>query len=234
MISTTLILVSGIAGLLQLGRWAARRAAAATNPELVKQLWYQPAALAFVVALVLANRLLHPEAPNVFRVGDLQSPVFGLGVLGVVDGSSWSSIVATVIGIPLIVTTVVVYRQTLRGRTVHWKLAPTAFLLSIAFSFVNSLTEELLFRVVSIEGLTGHLADAMIVLICAVAFGVPHYFGNPGGLVGMIMAGFLGWLMATSIQQTGGLAVAWAIHFAQDVPIIGFLLISSASRRLVG
>lgn len=234
MISTLLLLVSGIVGLFQLGRWSTCRAEAAVNPELAKQLWYQPAALAFVVAIVAANRLLHPEAPDVLRVGDLGSPVFGLGVFGVLDGTSWSSIVVTVIGIPLIVTTVVVYLQTLRGRTVHWKLAPMALLLSIAFAVVNSLTEELLFRVVAIEGLTGHLADALIVLICAVAFGVPHFFGNPGGLVGVIMAGFLGWLMATSIQQTGGLAIAWAIHFAQDVPIIAFLLISSASRRLVG
>ena len=55
-------------------------------------------------------------------------------------------------------------------------------------------------------------------------FGVPHYFGTPGKIPGVLMAGFLGWIAAISILETGGIAVAWAIHFVQDVPIITMLL----------
>ena len=234
MITTLVIMASGIAGLFGLGAWATKRAESANNPELVKQLHYQPAALAFAVTLVVANRLFHEDAPDVLRIGSPQSPVFGLGILGIADGTSWSSVLGVVIGIPLVVTTIVVYAQTVKGKVVVWKYAPVALTLSAVFSVANSLTEELVFRVVGIEGLSGHFADLTIALVCAAAFGIPHYFGNPGGLLGVVMAGFLGWLMASAVQQTGGLSIAWAIHFAQDVPIIMFLLLGSHSHRLVG
>lgn len=55
----------------------------------------------------------------------------------------------------------------------------------------------------------------------ALVFGLPHYFGTPGGVVGSLMAGFLGWLLAKSIQETGGIFWAWLIHFIQDVVILG-------------
>ncbi len=38
------------------------------------------------------------------------------------------------------------------------------------------------------------------------------------------MAGFLGWLLATSMLQTGGIAWAWGIHFLQDVVILVILI----------
>lgn len=33
------------------------------------------------------------------------------------------------------------------------------------------------------------------------------------------MAGFLAWLLARAIQDTGGIGWAWMIHFSQDVLI---------------
>ena len=60
-----------------------------------------------------------------------------------------------------------------------------------------------------------------ILLISAALFGVPHYFGTPSGIPGVLMAGFLGWLLALSLIETQGLLVAWALHFVQDVVIIG-------------
>jgi hypothetical protein len=41
------------------------------------------------------------------------------------------------------------------------------------------------------------------------------------------MAGFLGWLLALSLVETQGLLIAWALHFAQDVVIIGSMILIS-------
>lgn len=53
----------------------------------------------------------------------------------------------------------------------------------------------------------------------ALIFGSVHWFGIPGGPVGAVMAGFLGWLLARSIQDTRGIGWAWIVHFCQDVLI---------------
>jgi hypothetical protein len=45
------------------------------------------------------------------------------------------------------------------------------------------------------------------------------------------MAGFLGWLMATSMIQTGGIAWAWGIHFLQDVVILVILIAGAETLR---
>jgi uncharacterized protein len=44
--------------------------------------------------------------------------------------------------------------------------------------------------------------------------------------VGMLLAGFLGWLLAKSVFETQGLFWAWGIHFLQDVVIISAFIIS--------
>lgn len=46
-----------------------------------------------------------------------------------------------------------------------------------------------------------------------------HYFGAPGGVPGVLLAGFLGWFLSKPIAETRGFAWAWLIHFAQDVVI---------------
>jgi hypothetical protein len=45
------------------------------------------------------------------------------------------------------------------------------------------------------------------------------------------MAGFLGWIAGLSILETGGIAWAWGIHFAQDVPIILMLLLKERGNH---
>lgn len=61
---------------------------------------------------------------------------------------------------------------------------------------------------------------ARIRLWSAAIFGGIHYFGTPGGPLGMLMAGFLGWLLAKSVVETKGFGWAWLIHFLQDVVIL--------------
>ncbi|MEW8497402.1 MAG: hypothetical protein AB2699_02760, partial [Candidatus Thiodiazotropha taylori] len=55
--------------------------------------------------------------------------------------------------------------------------------------------------------------------------GVAHFSGMPHGLIGMLMAGFLGWFLAKSVIETQRVFWAWSIHLIQDVVIyLGFMI----------
>lgn len=56
-------------------------------------------------------------------------------------------------------------------------------------------------------------------MVSALLFGIPHYLGTPGQLIGVLAAGFLGWFLAKSVLETKGLGWAWFVHFLQDVII---------------
>ncbi len=73
----------------------------------------------------------------------------------------------------------------------------------------------------------GIFSVSIVILISGVVFGAPHYFGMPSGVVGALMAGFLGWLLAMSLVETQGLFLAWTIHFVQDVVIITSMILMS-------
>lgn len=75
------------------------------------------------------------------------------------------------------------------------------------------------------HGLGWSIKRPTIYLISALIFGSVHFFGVPGGVLGMIMAGFLGWLLARSVAETEGMAWAWFIHFLQDVIILSGLFL---------
>ena len=105
------------------------------------------------------------------------------------------------------------------------------FLLSLPFALVNAAVEEAIFRLALCNALNGTLPMMTIALISGLLFGLPHYFGHPGKLPGVVLAGFLGWLMCLSVLQTGGMIWAWALHFVQDV-VIFTLLFTVADTRL--
>ena len=45
----------------------------------------------------------------------------------------------------------------------------------------------------------------------------------PNGIIGVTMAGILGFVLAKSMYETHGFFWAWTIHFLQDILIIGTL-----------
>lgn len=91
----------------------------------------------------------------------------------------------------------------------------------IFVSASNAWSEEIFSRFVIVAGLTGKVNATSICWISAIIFGLPHFFGTPSGVFGVIMSGMLGWLLARSVVQTRGLGWALLIHFLQDVVIFG-------------
>jgi hypothetical protein len=61
----------------------------------------------------------------------------------------------------------------------------------------------------------------------ALFFGIGHYFGVPYGVIGVVMATFLGWILGKAMLETRGLFWSWSIHFVQDVLIFSFMAAGS-------
>jgi membrane protease YdiL (CAAX protease family) len=96
-----------------------------------------------------------------------------------------------------------------------WNLLPCICFCAL----LNALSEELIFRFVIHGNLQDVVPKKNVLMLSAVLFGLPHYWGYPSGLVGVAMAGFLGYVLSKITYETQGLGLAWGIHFVQDVII---------------
>jgi membrane protease YdiL (CAAX protease family) len=104
--------------------------------------------------------------------------------------------------------------------------------LVLLFSVTNAWSEEIFSRFVIVVGLNGKIEPFTICWISAIIFGIPHFFGTPNGIFGVIMSGLLGWLLAKSVIDTKGIGWALFIHFLQDVVIFGAgAMIIAGTRR---
>ncbi|MFN3299563.1 MAG: type II CAAX prenyl endopeptidase Rce1 family protein [Sediminibacterium sp.] len=61
----------------------------------------------------------------------------------------------------------------------------------------------------------------------AILFGLPRYFGNPKGIIGVIMSGVLGYILCKATIETRGISIAWTIHFVQDIIIFTAIMMMS-------
>jgi membrane protease YdiL (CAAX protease family) len=94
---------------------------------------------------------------------------------------------------------------------------------------LNAANEEFQFRNVLLAHLRNVVSPAEAVLLTAVLFGLGHYYGQPSGPIGVVMAGFAGWIWARSMIETRGSAWAFFIHMVQDVVIFSFLAVAGAN-----
>ena len=123
-----------------------------------------------------------------------------------------------------IVTAIVIYFQLGRESEISIGGIIKVLPFSIIFALSNSFVEESITRLGVVVVLKGILKDKLIPFVSALIFGIVHYWGDPGGFMGVIVAGFLGWLLTKSIIETKGVFWAWFIHFLQDVIIFSALL----------
>mgnify|MGYP001809953125 FL=1 len=97
--------------------------------------------------------------------------------------------------------------------------------LLLLLAAVNSISEGVLYRNGVLGPLQGILSDRWRVIAAAMLFGLAHFEGAPGGPIGVMMSGLLGWYMNRSMLETKGFATAWIIHFMQDFVICGSLFL---------
>src|ERR1041385_317631 len=98
---------------------------------------------------------------------------------------------------------------------------------SFAVATLNAASEEFQFRSVLLAHLKGAFGSSENVLLAAAFFGIRHYYGQPSGPLGVLMASFAGWIWARSMIDTRGCVWAFIIHMVQDMVIFGFLAVGA-------
>jgi membrane protease YdiL (CAAX protease family) len=233
------LLTALIVGLAAAGIFALRPVTAkiktVLNPNSVVdfQIKFQSLQLVLTAVVLLLVYLLNPENFILFfRMGDVNVHISKIAWLGVTGNETWLEI-ATSIGLFITLGTAIFMFFQLKKADVDYRYFFFSLLWSIPFSMANALSEEAIFRIGIVSPLYGIFSVSVIVLISGVVFGLPHYFGMPSGIIGALMAGFLGWLLAMSLIETQGLLIAWAIHFAQDVVIITSMILMSNKKAAI-
>lgn len=168
---------------------------------------------------------LKPDSKNLLKFGNIQDGARAVQWLGIKEGESWYGVAASYLIVITLVTTLFMYMGF--GDKADWSKLTPFLPFILLFSITNSFSEELITRFSVVGLLHEVMKPSTIMIASALIFGLPHYFGNPGGPVGVIMAGFLGWILAKSVLETKGIGVAWGVHFVQDVVIYSFLLTSN-------
>lgn len=183
--------------------------------------------LKLIIALVIIAFLfiLKKKRESFFLTrGDTRALVEPIKWLGVKSGEKWNkfgAILTVCISLGTLTFLVIAGRPPLNIIVKTLPFLP-AVLLAAA---MNAFYEEMTYKASFLAVLEDAVGKQQALLLMAVLFGLLHYYGVPYGIIGVIMATFLGWILGKSMLETRGLFWAWFIHFWQDVLIFGFLAI---------
>lgn len=181
-----------------------------------------------VTLLIIAALLVMQKKPREFYLakGDIAAPVKPIRWLGVRGSERWSTFGAWLtvfISLGTLAFLVIAGRPPLDIVLRALPFLP-AVLLAAA---LNAFNEEVTYKASFLSVLEHPVGPRQALYMVAAFFGIGHFYGVPYGVVGVVLAGFLGWILARSMQETRGLFWAWFIHFWQDVWIFSFLAIGS-------
>lgn len=190
-----------------------------SKQEILPYFMYQLLTLGVSAIAIVAMYFAKGRKLDYLKVGSVRATAKPVKLLGIKAGESWLRVGTTFTVIISVITGAFLFlnynEQLAEVGFISWALA---LLAALPLSAINSFNEEIITRWTIVEGLTGRLAR-YAPWASALLFGTVHYFGVPGGAVGSLMAGFLAWLLARSIQDTKGVGWAWFVHFCQDVLI---------------
>lgn len=201
------------------------RATFSSDTYLNRHTKYQITLLILAGIVLVLTYFQNPENFKLlFSIGNISAPAEPVSWFGIGLDRSWIYVGFYLCILITMGTLTFVYLQFR-----HLKMSITYVLPYLGwillFSFANSFSEEAIFRLGIIVPALGHIDASYIVLISAAVFGLAHFGGMPHGLIGMLMAGLLGWFLAKSVIETQGIFWAWSIHLIQDVVIyFGFML----------
>ncbi len=225
------IVLGATAVILNLGRFVERAPFSASGLEYINtQSKYQLLLLGVAMLVLLALYLVNAAHFFAFLApGNIAAPAKGVAWLGIEEGESWLGLGASLSFFITLATSTFIYLQFRKSGGGIKRLVPYLPWV-LLFSLTNSFAEEVVYRLGIIVPLYGAIDTPYILLISAVAFGVPHLRGMPNGVVGALMAGLLGWLLAKSVVETNGIFWAWFIHFLQDIVIFSAFVMAAINK----
>ena len=195
------------------------------------ELIYQLAALGLAGFVLAIAFLLAPDGFRTFmRRGNVRASVVPVPLVGIKPGpnESWFQIGRNFAVIVTGVTALAVLLPAALGGAADLGQLVGLLPFILLFALTNAIVEEAIFRFGLVATLAGHVSPGKIALLSGAIFGAIHFFGVPGGPLGVALAGFLGWLLAKSMLETRGVQWALTIHFLQDVVIFSAIFLVAA------
>ncbi len=181
-----------------------------------------------VTLVVMAFLLVLKKAPAAFFLarGDTAAAVEPVKLLGIKAGERWNTLgraFAVYLSLGTLAFLVIAGRPPLDIVVKALPFLPAVLLAAALNAFNEEMTYKASFLAVLEEVVGKHQA----LWLMAAYFGILHFYGVPYGVIGVLMAAFLGWFLGKSMLETRGLFWAWFLHFLQDVLIFAFLAIGS-------
>lgn len=170
--------------------------------------------VAFVVCVFIPG-----TTPELFSIGSLETtvnPIRFLGI-GINANATWRNEIISLTFAITAITTIFVFLGS--KDKFSWRRALRVFPIIIIFALLNATGEEWLYRVALLRSTEGAISLQYASIISATVFGVAHFRGRPGGILGILISGLLGFLLSRITIETGGIATAIIIHFIQDIII---------------
>ena len=159
-------------------------------------------------------------------VGNPSAPAQPIPFLGLRRSVPWSSLGPAFILVFAVFLAPYLYLTVHPNFSVSDRIVRT-FPWSLAVATLNAASEEFQFRCVLLAHLRENFSSEEMVLLTAVFFGLGHYYGQPSGPLGVLMAGVAGWIWARSMIDTRGSVWAFLIHMVQDIVIFTFLAVGA-------
>ena len=228
LIFTVLLVIGATTIVLNLNRWAQNKPYSLSQLPFIKvQAKYQSLLLAVTLTVLAVLHFFNSSNfARFFALGNLSAPAAAVALFGIAEGESWLTVGGSLTLFITLATATFTFLQFRKLKGGLMRLIPfTPYVL--LFSLSNSFAEEVIYRLGVIVPLHGAIEPQYILILSAIAFGAPHLRGMPNGIVGALMAGVLGWLLAKSMLETSGIFWAWGIHFVQDVVIFSGLVLNA-------
>lgn len=179
--------------------------------------------LAVALLMIVALLVLGYKRRNFFLTrGNLRAPIEPVRLLGFPKPVPWP-IFGLQWGLYIAVALAVVQYLGLRpSGELMLKVVP--ILPSILFyAALNAFNEEITYRAPMLATLEPVGGSKQALWLSAYFFGIAHYFGTPGGLIGGVLSIFMGWILGKGMIETRGFFWTWWIHFLSDIAIFTFL-----------
>ena len=157
-------------------------------------------------------------------LGDFRALFLRIGQRSFVSWG-WLLPVALLLSVGPVVVNVVAARHPDFGAAA--RLLPLAPLI-LTGAAINTFSEEFLFRQVLLARLIPVLGITQAIWLTALRFGVGHWFGNPSGVTGVMLATIFGWFAARSMLDTRGSGWIWSVHLINDLVIFSLIALTAA------
>jgi len=188
------------------------------NPFVSSLLKYQLFAFLLAIGVTYITIKISPDSKNILTFGNLSVIAGKEKWLGINGKKTWKSNSIQLLFFISIATGIFMFlavKYTNSLSNFNWAFIPIVLLISLT----NSFSEEIIYRFAIHGNLINNASKLTVLILSAILFGLPHYLGFPSGIIGVVMAGLLGYILSKATYETQGIGIAWTIHFVQDIII---------------